>query len=281
MTVAIALQVHDGVVLASDSALTLNNTTKTAPDNILNIYNNANKIFNLKKGLPIGGVTYGMGSFGASSITTLIKDLRRRFSGDDKDYQAWAIGISYTVEQIAIKTREFLFEENFLPLNATSSGVQFGFLVAGYGAGAKLSETWSIEIKDGKCEPPKLVIPQGQSNCIVGGDPEVFCRLANGVSPFLAPVLLHAGFDQLTVDKVVAAAQSGLGIPLVEAPMPIQDAIDLAEFFVSTTSIFARFKRGAATVGGPVESAAITKHEGFKWVHRKHYFSTELNPRGT
>jgi hypothetical protein len=222
-----------------------------------------------------------MGSFGASSITTLIKDLRIRFSGDDKDYQEWAIDSNYTVEQIAIRIREFLFEENFLPLNVTSSGVQFGFLVAGYGTGAKLSETWSIEIKDGKCEPPKLVIPQGQSTCIVGGDPEVFCRLANGVSPFLAPVLLQAGFDQSTVDKVIAAAQSGLGISLVEAPMPIQDAIDLAEFFVSTTSTFARFKRGAATVGGPVESAAITKHEGFKWVHRKHYFSSELNPRGT
>ena len=27
------------------------------------------------------------------------------------------------------------------------------------------------------------------------------------------------------------------------------------------------------TVGGPVEVAVITKHEGFKWVQRKHFFS--------
>ena len=63
--------------------------------------------------------------------------------------------------------------------------------------------------------------------------------------------------------------------------MPIQDAIDLAEFFVDTTAMFTRFKRGAGTVGGPTESAAITKHEGFKWVRRKHYYDEALNPRAS
>ncbi|MET4636585.1 hypothetical protein [Kaistia defluvii] len=60
--------------------------------------------------------------------------------------------------------------------------------------------------------------------------------------------------------------------------MPIKDAVDLAEFFVDTTAGYTRFKRGAGIVGGPTESAAITKHEGFKWVRRKHYFDEALNP---
>ncbi len=60
--------------------------------------------------------------------------------------------------------------------------------------------------------------------------------------------------------------------------MPIQDAIDFAEFLVHTTAEFTRFKRGAATVGGPIEIAAITKHERFKWVKRKHYYDVALNP---
>ena len=68
-------------------------------------------------------------------------------------------------------------------------------------------------------------------------------------------------------------------VNLIEAPMPIQDAIDFAEFLVQTTATFTRFKRGAATVGGPTESAAITKHEGFKWVRRKHYFQEAFNRR--
>lgn len=60
--------------------------------------------------------------------------------------------------------------------------------------------------------------------------------------------------------------------------MPIQDAIDFSEFLVYATTMFTRFKRGAPTVGGPIKSAAITKHEGFKWVRRKHYFDSTLNP---
>jgi hypothetical protein len=82
MTIAIAVQVHDGIVLASDSASTISITDAAGKTEIVNVYNNANKIFNLRKGLPIGGMTYGMGSIGVSSIATLAKDLRLRFCGE-------------------------------------------------------------------------------------------------------------------------------------------------------------------------------------------------------
>jgi hypothetical protein len=62
--------------------------------------------------------------------------------------------------------------------------------------------------------------------------------------------------------------------------MPIQDVIDLAEFLVHSTIMFSRFAPGAPTVGGPIEIAAITKHEGFKWVQRKYYYDLRLNPEG-
>jgi hypothetical protein len=31
------------------------------------------------------------------------------------------------------------------------------------------------------------------------------------------------------------------------------------------------------TVGGPIEIAAITKHEGFKWIERRHFFPPAHN----
>src|SRR5882672_6058282 len=77
MSIAVIIGVHDGVVLAADSASTL--TISVAPGSaagVANVYDNANKIFNLYKGLPIGCVTFGAGSIGNSSIGTLIKDLR-------------------------------------------------------------------------------------------------------------------------------------------------------------------------------------------------------------
>jgi hypothetical protein len=60
--------------------------------------------------------------------------------------------------------------------------------------------------------------------------------------------------------------------------MPVQDAIDLADFLVETTKRFVRFLPGADTVGGDTDIAVVTKHEGFKWVQRKHFFNTNLNP---
>ena len=61
--------------------------------------------------------------------------------------------------------------------------------------------------------------------------------------------------------------------------MPIQDAIDLARFLAETAAKFTLFSLRAATVGGPIEVAAITKHEGFKWINRKHFFDQHFNVR--
>jgi len=60
--------------------------------------------------------------------------------------------------------------------------------------------------------------------------------------------------------------------------MPIHDAVDLARFLVQTTIGFVKFSVGRPkTVGGPIEIAAITKHEGFKWIERRHFFPPEHN----
>jgi len=74
VTIAINLKVNDGVVLAADSATTFVDQA----GNVVKVYNHANKVFNLCKGLPIGAITWGSGSIGKASISTLAKDLRRR-----------------------------------------------------------------------------------------------------------------------------------------------------------------------------------------------------------
>ena len=61
--------------------------------------------------------------------------------------------------------------------------------------------------------------------------------------------------------------------------MPIQDAIDLVHFLIDTTCGYVRFAPDPATVAQPIDSAAVTRHEGFRWVRRKHYFPAALNHR--
>jgi hypothetical protein len=279
VTIAVALQVHDGVVLASDSALTLTDTSAGAgPNYIQNVYNNSNKIFNLRKGLPLGAVTYGLGNIGNTSISTLAKSLRARFTGVDETFPSWKIDKeNYTIEQVAIRAREFFLEE--MAEHPPVPGFVFGFQVAGYSARAPLSEIWKFEHVNGVCDPPRCAAAQGETGFQAGGDPEVFSRLVLGHGMLLGDALVAGGVDRANIPAVVAALQAHMHVPLLEAPMPIPDAIDLAEFIVEATATFTRFRRGHSTVGGPVESAAITQYEGFKWIKRKHYFNHTLNPQ--
>src|SRR5260370_28682230 len=73
--------------MASDSATTFY-TSDGKPGQI---YEHANKMVNLVKGLPIGVMTSGSGGIGNASIATLLKDLRQRLAGDDETNTDWRL----------------------------------------------------------------------------------------------------------------------------------------------------------------------------------------------
>jgi hypothetical protein len=63
------------------------------------------------------------------------------------------------------------------------------------------------------------------------------------------------------------------------AMMPKQELIELAEALVSITAVERKATSDEGTVGGPIDVAFITRHEGFVWIKRKHYFEAARNPR--
>jgi hypothetical protein len=280
LTIAVTVKVHDGIVVASDSATTMKRQIADGREEIVNIYDNANKIFNLRKGFPVGAVTAGAGSIGHSSIATLAKDLRARFSGDDAAHKDWKLNPkTFTVEQVAKRAREFLFEEKWRAIHKDAANIDdLHFWVFGYSANAPLSELWKITVHQGTCEAPVLSRKQGMTGIDWSGQPEAISRLLLGFSPKLREKMLASGKTEEQVQDLFKVFQSWLAAPLYADPMPIMDAISLAEFLVYTTVMYSKFDAGAATVGGPIEIAAITRHENFKWVKRKHYFTPQLNP---
>ncbi len=283
MTIAISLKVNDGIVLAADSASTLISRSAQGHASVLNVYNHANKIFNLKKGLPIGAITWGSGSIGPAAISTLAKDLRRRLAGDDAAHADWAINPNnYTIQGVADKLREFIFTELYVPaFRDWPEKPDLGFTVAGYSSGETMAEEFRIEIVNGTCGPPQSLRNRADTGVAWSGEPEAISRLLLGFGTRL-PVILeqNLGVPHDQIAPAIQVIQQALTAPLVMAAMPLQDAIELAEFLVDLTIKFSRFTPGPPTVGGPIEVAAISKHEGFKWIKRKHYFSRELNPEG-
>lgn len=284
MTIALVVKVNDGLVLASDSATTLT-MGQGGVSAVANIYNNANKVFNLYKGLPVGAMTWGLGSIGPASIATLAKDLRRRFAGSDPAFLGWKLDPeNYSVHDVATKAREFLYDGRFeqVEVAAAAQGVPapyLGFLVAGYSSGADQPEAYVIQLGEGGTPDLSVVVPD-EAGASWWGMPDAIARILNGMSIAFPDALVNKGVVATHADAaaIYSVVREELNPQMVTAAMPIQDAIDLAEFLVHATIQVVRFSPGNPMVGGPIEIATISKHEDFKWVKRKHFFDTRLNP---
>ncbi len=278
MTISLAIKVNDGIVLASDSASTIiTHDPATGQQQVFNVFDNANKIFNLIRAEPIGAITWGAGSIGSASIETLAKDFRETLvdlgSGPS---------LTYTVQEIAERFKRFIYDEHYVPVFASwPQKPPLGFLVAGYSITAGIpnpqAEIWRISIEDQGSPEPRMIRDQASVGIDWYGEIEPIGRLIKGFSAFLPGVLERAGFDEETRRRIIDACNAELEEPFVIPPMPIQDAIDLATFLVEMTEQYAKFRAGPNTVGGPIEIGTITKHESFRWIRRKHYYPSELN----
>lgn len=270
MTIVIALKVGDGVVLGADSATTLSHDTL----GYMNSYFNAEKLFNLVKGLPIGVVTYGLGGLAGRSIGSLLKDLRAKLS--DPSDKAWYLSpLTYTMADAAERVRRYFYDELYVKQFPPGPDCpELGFFVAGYSFGGDSAEIWDIRVRrDGQCAGPDCACPSSEPvfTCWQG-QPEAIRRILLGYSEELIDRLVKAGVPSHEAHALARSVN-----PLYHATMPIQDAIDLVHYLVELTCGFVRFAPGVATVAHPIDSAAITKHEGFRWIRRKHYYQKSLN----
>mgnify|MGYP001447842012 CR=1 FL=1 len=279
MTVCVGVAVHDCLVFAADSATTLVNTNPATGQSVVyNVYRHGHKVFNLHRQLPIAAMTCGMGNFGALSIGTIAKDLRQRMTSSSQD---WRINPnSYT---IADKARRYIFDECYNVLQPRPPAPHsFEFWVGGYdsnrGAGHHVHK---ITIENGQCGAPDAVVVGGATSLFVGGQVAPINRLVGGFDQGLGDELVAGGMDQTVAVQLVSHLRSKFEVQLLAPTMPVQDAIDLAEFLTGTTKAYYRFLPGADIVGGDTDIAVVTRHEGFKWVKRKHYYPPELNPLET
>jgi hypothetical protein len=264
MTVVVAVKISEGIAVASDSASSL-----MMQGVVVNIYNNANKIFNLRKKRPIGAMTSGAGSIGNLSISTIAKDFRR--SAETPEADQWSV-LDY-----ANKFYDYVLHENYEKHHQQGSpnNPRLNFHIFGFSPGQSFPEIFAFSFSDTN-KSPEPALPKESGGIAWGGEPEIVQRIMFGYGSILPLKLEELGVEKEKVDQALnAQKQSQL---IICDAMPIQDAIDLAEFLVRSTIEFSRFRMGAPTVGGPVEVAAISKHEGFKWIKRKYYFDSRLNP---
>ena len=267
MTVIVSVKINDGIVMAADSAGSMPSGQ---------IYEHANKIANLCHGLPLGAMSTGSGGIGNESVETLLKDLQRRFDGKDRDCSDWRLDPdTYAVGEAAERLRTFLFVEK-ASMCAVPTNLQVR--VCGYSAGRPLAEVWEVNMTAQTCPPARKIVDEETFGVLWDGQYEALNRLILGLGFDIDQALVRHGIPAEQAGPLRAGLAEDLYMTLSAPAMPIQDAIDLARFLVETTIGFVRFAVFLPkSVGGAVEIAAITKHEGFCWVQRKSICRARLN----
>jgi hypothetical protein len=274
MTISIGIKVNDGLVIASDSALTLSGGA-----GVSNVYMNGTKIVNLYKGLPIGVAYWGLASLGGHNFAFWLKELRIRLEGKSLAFPSWGVDPqNYSLLDISKLVGTFFQEILQSQLEHQPQGMfpDFGLLIAGFSTGSLVPETYVVQQNNNSIGAPYDPI-NGGTGCFWHGQPELINRILNGYSANLSQALINLKVDPNDVPAYVHAIASQTQVPLIQADMPIQDAIDLASFLAEATVKFTTFAPGANVVDGPIDIATITRHEGFKWVRRKLYYPLELN----
>ncbi len=260
MTIAVGMKINDGLILATDSASTIYGEKENGNKEVYHTYYTADKLFNLKKGSSIGCMTWGDGSIDNVSISTLAKDFRK--INNNKEYS-----------EVKTTVKEF---KNFLSQKELNNN-NIGFLIAGYSKNQEHPEMFIINIKKGVIQDPVEINKNDPLALSWFGFTDFISRFLFGYDEHLKEILQENDIPQKTIDNIVDDCYNNFQLPLGVPAMPIQDAIDLVKFLVEMAINTSRFVPGAQVIGGPIDIAVITKHEGFKWIERKHYFKKELN----
>lgn len=268
MTVCVSVKVHDCLVFAADSALTM-----TAPNGTVeNVYNHGNKVFNLHRKYPIGAMFCGMGTIGTRSISSLSKELRHRLMIGEE----WRLSDDdYTIEGVAQRAHEFILEK-YAP-HAGSAGGTMEFFVGGFGAAAEHGELWKIVVANDVVQEPAPLRKEGDFGVDWAGQVTPISRLLTGIDSGFVSALMGLGVSQDAALAAFQAARESLKTSIVFESMPTGDAVRLADFLVDVTKGYYSFAPGADIVGGDTDIAAVSKWEGFRWVRRKHYYPASLN----
>lgn len=274
MTVAVACNLAEGVVLGVDSAVTLGDKQ----GNVVKTYEHAVKLFQLGE-KPIGLATYGIGALGSRIIGSYV----REFEVEDPQQ---VVTKNATVKDVVEQLRLFFLERyrnTVVPEMKTRTGKKFkdipdkdkpvlGLAVGGFSAGAYLSEVWEILIPFNEgVHSATLWCSEGQFRPVWFALNEPIFRYEKGYDRNLIGELKKY-FAQLrgspltgAEDKEITEILNRYEYPIPFGGMPMEEGVAYVKFVVEMVINHHRFATGAPVVGGNARIGLVTyKGEKFQ-----------------
>ncbi len=278
MTIGIVCNLSDGVIIGTDSAITLQGESKSPNGRktygVLKVYNEAEKIFHLNN-TSVGILTYGTAILGKRTIESYVRQFELNES---------VVFSSKALFDICESIRDFFFlkyDEIIRPVLEETLGKKFneipdnkkpfiGLVLAGFSPGKPLSEVYNIIIPfhKEKKQIEKLREP-GQFGTNWFGSVDPIRRLIKGFDINLINNIVgyfvkkhNIKFDNQSKNDVNKLLKS-FEYKIPYDAMPLQQGIDHVKFLLDVVINHYKFVIGAPVCGGNVRIAAITK-DGYK-----------------
>lgn len=234
MSFIITLNVHEGIVMASDSRLTLN-TQKQVNQQTVQQISVSMSDSNYKTFLTNNKI--GISTFGAAEIQGI------PIAGYIESFVNTECEDENTVEVVAQKILDHF--RTYTPVPATQ------FHVAGYQVenAQKVQHIWNVNVANNNKNRVNINDP----GAAWGGEGDILARIIQPTA-------------QIDQQNNITKVLPHFGIPFKF--FTLQDAIDFAIFAVRSTIDAIRFQPRPKTVGGPIDVLVIKPEEAF-WVQRK------------
>jgi hypothetical protein len=275
MSIVICIKVGEGLVLAADSVTTIQAISPEGDVGIVNTYEYARKLSHIGD-LPIGALTWGIELIENRNIESLLSEYEDRVLRVEH-YEETSDGKRklkpYKLEEIVKEIFDFMkkrYDEAYGSIQQERKPV-IGMLVAGYSHNEFFPEEYRFVFPNH--ETPERIRPDKNGRPVYGaawhGQTDAILRLYKGYDPQLRQILIKKGIDNKIIEELPNDLVK-LEWPIIYDGMPLQDAIDLAEYLIKVVIGRFRFLPGPPTCGGNIDIAVIT-HKGFIWVRRKNW----------
>ena len=253
MSLGIVIKGPEGVVLASDTRVTLTRMIGAGqPPTIVN-FDNASKMLTLDgENGRVAAVTQGNSTVGGRTGHSLLPEFQNQLSEH-----------SYTVEELARELSTFFMDR------WASSGEARGnmeFIVGGIDRQSAYGDVFRFHVPN--APTPTRSIDPGSFGMSWGGQLEIVNRLVQGFAPGIPSAIqgLHPEIDAVQLSQTLRT-QNEFIVPYDS--LPLQDCVDLAIFLIRTTISAQNLSVGIRGVGGTIEVVTITPTEGVKWVQKR------------
>ena len=249
MSLGVVISCPEGIVLASDTRMTLTYRPHLNQDPIDVNYDDSRKLITLDE-------PHNYVATVVQGHTTVL----------GRHIHSWVQEFQQTLPDTRLSVSEYtdLLFGFFIQLWRQQSGSKtaLDFIVGGVNDGDPYGEVHRFSI-DG-VEPYRSVDRFGMS---WGGQTQIVTRLINGYDPSI-PNALAGAFPDIKAKEFNGVLASAAPMVFPWEYLPIQSCIDLAILLIRTTMEAQRLSVTPRGVGGMIEVAIVTPQLGFKWIQR-------------